>query len=50
MLTSANDLKEIFHEELVATKNMFANRALDNQDALDDEVNDVLRKQVSRFK
>ena len=49
MLTSANDLKEMLHEELVATKNMFKNRALDHQDALDEEESDVLRNQVSRF-
>ena len=48
-LNTANDLQEIFHEELVATKNMFADRALDHQDALDDEENDVLLRQVSRF-
>ena len=48
VLTSANDLKEMLHEELVATKNMF-NRALDHQDALDEEESDVLRNQVSRF-
>ena len=37
----------MLHEELVATKNMFKNRALDHQDALDEEESDVLRNQVS---
>jgi hypothetical protein len=48
-LNTANDLQEIFHEELVVTKNMFADRALDHQDALDEEENDALLRQVSRF-
>jgi hypothetical protein len=39
MLTAGNNLKEILHEELVATnnKNMFRDRALDHRDALDEE-------------
>jgi hypothetical protein len=49
-LNTANELQEIFHEELVVTKNMFADRALDHQDALDEEENDALLRQVSRFK
>jgi len=48
-LNTANDLQEIFHEELVVTKNMFADRALDHQDALDEEENDALLRQVSTF-
>jgi hypothetical protein len=51
MLTAGNNLKEILHEELVATnnKNMFRDRALDHRDALDEEESDALRRKVSTF-